>query len=226
MSSNMINGDYATALEMNADNSWAGDSASRTQVMNSESLGTYQRPLQVFKYMHIHEFMKGRQQYGNPAGTLGAAPQVRDGKRSLHLKSRTTEEDGDASEAKARKDGEHGRSSKSRSGRSKRRGESQDAAMPMQGVEVEGQGFYLPIEQDFLNKGYVVWEAIRGEWRGTAAQVAEARARVKARGREPLDTDEMENQLEDSDVEAFSQPVPLPELVEVLDELWQGERTL
>eukprot|EP00961_Rhodomonas_salina_P245963 3323463-Rhodomonas_salina.1 len=46
--------------------------------------------------------------------------------------------------------------------------------------------------------GYVVWEAIRGEWRGTAAQVAEARARVKARGREPLDTDEMENQLEDS----------------------------
>lgn len=28
---------------------------------------------------------------------------MRDGKRSLHLKSRTTEEDGDASEAKARK---------------------------------------------------------------------------------------------------------------------------
>jgi len=55
--------------------------------MNAESLGTYQRPLQVFKYMHIHEYMKGRSQY-TPTGLLGSGAQVRDGKRALYIGTR------------------------------------------------------------------------------------------------------------------------------------------
>ena len=42
---------------------------------------------------------------------------------------------------------------------------------------------------------------------------------------EYLGIDEVEDELE-SDVAKFSKPVPLALLVEVLDELWEGERTL
>mmetsp|Transcript_30836 Transcript_30836/g.62503 ORF Transcript_30836/g.62503 Transcript_30836/m.62503 type:complete len:226 (+) Transcript_30836:271-948(+) len=225
MSSNMIGGDYTTALEVNADNSWAGDvsaRSARTQVMNPESLGTYQRPLQVFKYMHIHEFMKGRSQYGNPAGTLGATPQARDGKRALHLTTKMQEEE---EESRQKKEGDQGRGGKSRS-RSKLKENAGQVEEEEAGAPAESAGWHLPLEQDFLNKGYYVWEAVRREWRGTPEQVAAARARSAANRREPLDTDDMENQLEDSDVETFSRPISLPDLVEVLDELWQGERTL
>eukprot|EP00286_Rhodomonas_abbreviata_P012608 CAMPEP_0181321908 /NCGR_PEP_ID=MMETSP1101-20121128/18944_1 /TAXON_ID=46948 /ORGANISM="Rhodomonas abbreviata, Strain Caron Lab Isolate" /LENGTH=221 /DNA_ID=CAMNT_0023429783 /DNA_START=145 /DNA_END=811 /DNA_ORIENTATION=- len=217
-------GDYTYALEINADNSWAGEvgaRSARTQVMNSESLGTYQRPLHVFKYMHIHEFMKGRSQSGNPAGTLGAGAQVRDGKRALHLSSKQEEEDAEDQDGKnkdKRHEGEQGR--RSRGGRSKQ-AQQEEAAAAAAAAAAGDAGILL--DQDFLNKGYYVWEAVRS---GDGGGGGVARARVAANRREPLDTDDMENQLEDSDIEVFSQPIPLTELVEVLDELWQGERTL
>eukprot|EP00283_Hemiselmis_rufescens_P026684 CAMPEP_0173438410 /NCGR_PEP_ID=MMETSP1357-20121228/20310_1 /TAXON_ID=77926 /ORGANISM="Hemiselmis rufescens, Strain PCC563" /LENGTH=74 /DNA_ID=CAMNT_0014403703 /DNA_START=385 /DNA_END=606 /DNA_ORIENTATION=- len=68
-------GNYATALEIDAENSWAGDAGSRsasTQVMSAQSLGTYQRPLQVFKYKHLHEFMQGKARQGSAPGVLGS----------------------------------------------------------------------------------------------------------------------------------------------------------
>jgi len=55
--------------------------------MNSESLGTYQRPLHIFKYMHLHEYMKGKQTYTGAPGVLGAGAAVRDAKRTLHIGS-------------------------------------------------------------------------------------------------------------------------------------------
>jgi len=55
--------------------------------MNSESLGTYQRPLHIFKYMHLHEYMKGKQTYAGAPGVLGAGAAVRDAKRTLHIGS-------------------------------------------------------------------------------------------------------------------------------------------
>eukprot|EP00285_Hemiselmis_virescens_P009320 CAMPEP_0173408000 /NCGR_PEP_ID=MMETSP1356-20130122/68564_1 /TAXON_ID=77927 ORGANISM="Hemiselmis virescens, Strain PCC157" /NCGR_SAMPLE_ID=MMETSP1356 /ASSEMBLY_ACC=CAM_ASM_000847 /LENGTH=75 /DNA_ID=CAMNT_0014369235 /DNA_START=243 /DNA_END=466 /DNA_ORIENTATION=- len=68
-------GNYATALEIDQDNSWAGEAGSRsasTQVMSAQSLGSYQRPLQVFKYKHLHEFMRGKGAPGAANGTLGS----------------------------------------------------------------------------------------------------------------------------------------------------------
>lgn len=52
---------------------------------HGESLGTYQRPLHVFKYMHLHEYMKGKSQSYGAAGVLGAGATVRDAKRTLHI---------------------------------------------------------------------------------------------------------------------------------------------
>ena len=55
-------------------------------MMNPEAHGTYQRPLHVFKYMHLHEYMKGKSQaYGGAAGVLGSGAVVRDTKRTLHI---------------------------------------------------------------------------------------------------------------------------------------------
>ena len=35
---------------------------------------------------------------------------------------------------------------------------------------------------EFLNKGFVVWEAVRREWKGTSEQVAAARKRSQEKG--------------------------------------------
>mmetsp|Transcript_19498 Transcript_19498/g.30515 ORF Transcript_19498/g.30515 Transcript_19498/m.30515 type:complete len:129 (+) Transcript_19498:423-809(+) len=127
MSSNTTAVDYANALEINADNSWAGEvsSRARTQVMNAESLGAYQRPPHVFKYMHLHEFMKGKNQTG-PAGALGAGvPHVREGNRRLHRTRKQAQEEAEKQElarqaAGEQQDGEAGhKASRSRSTRSK-----------------------------------------------------------------------------------------------------------
>ena len=57
----------------------------RQQVMNPEAHGTYQRPLHVFKYMHLHEYMKGKSQSYGGAAVLGSGAVVRDSKRTLHI---------------------------------------------------------------------------------------------------------------------------------------------
>eukprot|EP00960_Hanusia_phi_P071308 767523-Hanusia_phi.AAC.3 len=137
--------DYSQALELNVDNSWAGDvsSKARTQVMNAESLGTYQRPLQVFKYMHIHEYMKGRSQY-TPAGLLGSGAQVRDGKRALYIGAR--QEEGEESSRRNRS-----RDSDKQSYRQK--GMAKGARSP--DAEDETTPFLgLSYEDEFLNKGF------------------------------------------------------------------------
>jgi hypothetical protein len=53
--------------------------------MNPEAHGTYQRPLHVFKYMHLHEYMKGKSQAYGGAAVLGSGAVVRDSKRTLHI---------------------------------------------------------------------------------------------------------------------------------------------
>jgi hypothetical protein len=65
----------------------------RAQVSHGESLGTYQRPLHVFKYMHLHEYMKGKSQSYGAAGVLGAGATVRDAKRTLHIGSGPSDQD-------------------------------------------------------------------------------------------------------------------------------------
>ena len=40
--------------------------------MNPSAMGTYQRPVQVFKYTHLHEYMRGKTQNYGADGVLGA----------------------------------------------------------------------------------------------------------------------------------------------------------
>jgi hypothetical protein len=51
------------------------------------------------------------------------------------------------------------------------------------------------------------------------------RARESRKNVEYLDADSIEQELDD-DAPAFSKPISLVSLVEVLDEMWEGERML
>jgi hypothetical protein len=61
------------------------------------------------------------------------------------------------------------------------------------------------------------------QWRGTAEDVQ--RARESRKNVEYLDADTIEQEL-DEDAPVFSKPLSLANLVEVLDEMWEGERML
>ena len=61
------------------------------------------------------------------------------------------------------------------------------------------------------------------QWRGTTEDVQ--RARESRKNVEYLDADSIEQELDD-DAPAFSKPISLVNLVEVLDEMWEGERML
>ncbi|EKX45791.1 hypothetical protein GUITHDRAFT_163138 [Guillardia theta CCMP2712] len=218
MSANPMISDYSHALEMNVDNSWAGDvsSKARTQVMNAESLGTYQRPLQVFKYMHIHEYMKGRSQY-TPTGLLGSGAQVRDGKRALYIGTRQE----DAEEATRRN---RSRDSDKQSRRQK--GSSVAKGARSSDAEDESTPFLGPFyEEDFLNKGYIVWEAVRREWRGTREEreLAHSKRKSERNSKGSMGYADIADEMEDPELSEFSQSIPLHDLIPVLDEIWQEE---
>mmetsp|Transcript_45886 Transcript_45886/g.109515 ORF Transcript_45886/g.109515 Transcript_45886/m.109515 type:complete len:203 (+) Transcript_45886:167-775(+) len=191
--------DYSMVLE---DNSWAGDYGSRSarQSGSGESSNMAQRPLHVYKYMHIHEYMKGKQYTQNGAlGTSGV--HVRDGNRGLHITSGQDEDEG----ASRRRSGDVAR------GRSKGRdGDDEFGRM------------YPPVDVHYLNKGHCVWEAVRREWRGGPDAKKAARQKLAAGRDEALSVEEIEQELDDSDSERFSQHIPLTDLVEVLDEVWQS----
>jgi HD-like signal output (HDOD) protein len=74
-----------------------------------------------------------------------------------------------------------------------------------------------------------VWEAVRREWRGPA-DVAEAARNARKLARETegaqLDAEEIEAELTNPQQRKFTSKVPLNQLIEVLDVLWQGEGTL
>lgn len=222
----MIGGDYSHALEMSADNSWAGESSSRArqQVMNPEAHGTYQRPLHVFKYMHLHEYMKGKSQaYGGAAGVLGSGAVVRDTKRTLHIGA-SSDQDQEMKLSAGRERKKQHRRGGSKGERHKDKDHGECARLE---DGEGGAGYFVPPE--FINKGYYVWEAVRREWRGPADAAETARSARKiqreAEGAQ-LGSEEIEGQLTDPRHSKFSRKVPLNELIEVLDVLWQSEDTL
>ena len=111
--------------------------------MNSESLGTYQRPLHVFKYMHLHEYMKARPHPG-ATGVLGSGATVRDTKRTLHIGSK--EEDQDDGKKQERKKQHRRGGSRAKDGRHKDQGD----AMAVQ--DGGSANYFVPPE--FINKGF------------------------------------------------------------------------
>mmetsp|Transcript_19498 Transcript_19498/g.30519 ORF Transcript_19498/g.30519 Transcript_19498/m.30519 type:complete len:85 (+) Transcript_19498:987-1241(+) len=84
----------------------------------------------------------------------------------------------------------------------------------------------MAMQHDFLNKGYYVWEAVRREWRGSPEQRTAAKVKYNNRMRDDDGMERVRNEMEDSDCDSFAEPVPLPELLEVLDDRWQNETML
>ena len=150
--------------------------------MNPSAMGTYQRPVQVFKYTHLHEYMRGKTQNYGADGVLGAGAVVRDAKRSLHIRPTDSELEMKPSKAnrerkrQPRKD--RHRSQESRRGQGKLTAEGDPAGMlidedvPQERQQDWESGVYYEAPE-FINKGFYVWEAVRREWRG-APDVSEA----------------------------------------------------